>query len=159
MSIIHSFTWSCTVHRAKPSLALHHCLWSLGAKPLACPSPLHGPSQPSLAQPSPHFHIMLLYIQHHQYPHFLILTTNLIFSIHIMSWFLSSWNSHLEFINQNSIWIIHILQCWHHQLLIFNHLLVMYLDVSSVFKHEQWSRPSTYESIFSLELLLQEFKS
>uniref|UniRef100_A0A0A9DB46 Uncharacterized protein n=1 Tax=Arundo donax TaxID=35708 RepID=A0A0A9DB46_ARUDO len=31
--------------------------WSVGAKPFACPSPLHGPSQPSLACPSPSCHI------------------------------------------------------------------------------------------------------
>ena len=40
----------------KPSLALHHWIWFFGAKPLACPSPPHGPSRPSIACPSPSCH-------------------------------------------------------------------------------------------------------
>ena len=40
----------------KPSLALYHRIWFFGAKPLACPSPPHGPSRPSIACPSPSCH-------------------------------------------------------------------------------------------------------
>lgn len=36
----------------KSSLVLHHWIWFFSTKPLACPSPPHGPSRPSIACPS-----------------------------------------------------------------------------------------------------------